>query len=201
MSVSSRRRPRRQRRGGRGHSQSAVFGRAGPPGEAAVLRAGPGRAGRGAAGALCAGPRAAVGLGRAAAGLSRRQPRAGSILSGEPAGGERCAPERPLCLPHPAGGGRWARAAGGCAPRGRPGTCEPRRRVPARNERPGGPPARSAPTACSHLAPGSPRTCPEGGKGALEVARRFQSPVLGGREGLREQRIYGAPADPFMPKV
>lgn len=44
MSVSSRRRPRRQRRGGRGHSQSAAFGPAGPPGEAAVLRAGPGRA-------------------------------------------------------------------------------------------------------------------------------------------------------------
>lgn len=44
MSVSSRRRPRRQRRGGRGHSQSAAFGRAGPPGEAAMLRAGPGRA-------------------------------------------------------------------------------------------------------------------------------------------------------------
>lgn len=112
MSVSSRRRPRRQRRGGRGHSPSSAFGRAGPPGEAALLRAE-----RGAAGALCAVPRA--GPGRAAAGLSRRQPRAGSILfRGTAAGrqgrrpGVRGAPERPLCLLHPGGGGRWARAAG-----------------------------------------------------------------------------------------
>ncbi|XP_052021113.1 nuclear transcription factor Y subunit beta isoform X2 [Apodemus sylvaticus] len=163
MSVSSRRRPRRQRRGGRGHSQSAAFGRAGPPGEAAVLRAQPSRAGRGAAGALCAGPRARPGPGWAG---QLRGSRGGSPGPAPFCPGSRragnAAPRSGRFvsrIPAAAGVGRGRRgdalrgaagapaSRGGRSPRGTSGLAGP---WPA--------PRR---TACSHLAAGSPRTCPE----------------------------------------
>lgn len=116
-------------------------------------------------------------------------PRAGSILLGERAGGrvgrEGRRPGRArrpgAAALSPASRRRWRRllgaGGGGCAQLGRPGTCEPR------NERPGAPPARSAPTVCSHLAAGAPRTCPEGGMGTLEVCTVVQSLVPGGGWG------------------
>lgn len=208
MSVSSRRRPRHPtpRRSG-GRSPAAASGRAGPPGRG--RRCVPGRAGRGAAGALCAGPRARPswagpgGCGALAAAAPGPAPfcwASGRVGREGRRPGERGAPERPLCLPHPGGGGGcWVRAAGVCAQLGRPGTCEPS------NERPGAPPARSAPTACSHLAAGAPRTCPEGGMGTFEVCTVVSVTRawwgVGAREGLENKELPSTHRSFFLGRV
>lgn len=208
MSVSSRRRPRRQRRGGRGHSQSAAFraGRASGRGRCASGPAEPGRARgggrfvRGAAsptrpgpgwagqlrGALAAAAPGRLHFVRGARRAGNAAPRSGRFVSRVPAA---------------AGVGRGRR--GGCAPRGRRGTCEPRRRVPARNEtawRAPGPLRAYKHAAIWRLA--RPGLAPKVGREPWRLHGWFQSPVLGGREGLREQRIDRAPADrPLVPKV
>lgn len=206
MSVSSRRRPRRQRRGGRGPLAVRSL-------RARPLCFGPGL-GAGRRALLCAGPRAgpcpAVPC-WAAAGLSRRQaPGRLHFVRGAGRGarpGARGAPERPLCLPHPGGGGgRWARAAGDAlsgavrAPRSRGG---------------------GSPRGTSGLAvPGPLRAYnmqPSGGWRAPDLPRRwewslggFGHPCLvcvcwggcgGRREGLREQRITEHPQIVLMPEV
>lgn len=176
MSVSSRRRPHRQRRSGRGHSQSAAFGRAGPPGEAAVLRAGPGAGRR----VLCARGREP---GPGWAGRLRGS-RGGSPGSAPFCPGSRRAGNAALRsgrfvsrIPAAAGVGRGRRgdalrgaarapaSRGGGSPRGTSGLAGPR------------PAPRLQHAAIWRLA--RPGLAPKVGRGALEVARRFQSPVLG----------------------
>lgn len=147
---------------------------------------------------MCTGPRARpswAGPGRAAAGLSRRRQPPGRLHFVRGAGGGRAesgrgkrpgvrgAPERPLCLPHPGGGGggRWARAAGDALRGAAPGTCEPRLAgPPASDERPGDPRPARRPQHAAIWRLARPGLAPKVGKGALEVARWFQSPVLGG---------------------
>lgn len=190
MSVSSRRRPRRPtpRRSG-GRSPAAASGRAGPPGRG--RRCASGRAGRGAAGALCAGPRARPswagpgGCGALAAAAPGPAPfcwasgRAGGWGGREGGPGERGAPERPLCLPLPGGGGGgcWVRAAGDAlswaarapASRARSGLALPR------------PAPRLQHAAIWRLA--RPGLAPKVGWEPWRFARWFQSLVLGGGWG------------------
>lgn len=114
--------------------------------------------------------------------------RAGSILFGEP-GGERgparAAPRRGRFVSRipaaAAGVGRGRRGMRSAGPSGHLGAeaAGPREERAAWRS-----PARSAPTTCSHLAAGAPRTCPEGGNGVLEVSvTRAWCVCVGGAAG------------------
>lgn len=180
--------PAAQRRVGRGATlRPQPPGGPGLRGEAAaVLRAGPGAGRR----ALCAWGRelGRAGPGRAAAGLSRRQPpgrlhfvgRAGGRGGREGGPGERGAPERPLCLPHPGDGG-----CGGCGVRAAGDALSWAARAPASRATSGLALPRPAPrlqhAAIWRLA--RPGLAPKVGWEPRRFARWFQSLVLGGGWG------------------
>lgn len=190
MSVSSRRRPRHPTpRWSGARSPAAASGRAGPPGRGrrcASGRAGPGAGRR----VLCARGRelGRAGPGRTAAGLSRRQPpgrlhfvgRAGGRGGREGGPGERGAPERPLCLPHPGDGG-----CGGCGVRAAGDALSWATRAPASRATSGLALPRPAPrlqhAAIWRLA--RPGLAPKVGWEPRRFARWFQSLVLGGGWG------------------
>lgn len=183
--------PATQRRVGRGPAlRPQPPGGLGLRGEAAaVLRAGPGRARGG--GCFVRGAASSAELGRAGRlrGSRGGSPRAGSILLGERAGGrggreggpgERGAPERPLCLPHPGDGG-----CGGCGVRAAGDALSWATRAPASRATSGLALPRPAPrlqhAAIWRLA--RPGLAPKVGWEPRRFARWFQSLVLGGGWG------------------